>query len=1188
MRAFSFSKTLCVVLTAALLLTSAPFVSAPPSAHAASPPSGVDYNSVSFVDASYGWIAGTKGTIIRTRNGGANWQTLSTGTTRDFVAVSFVDRQKGWALTSDAWVYRTQDGGESWQRMSRPKWRSSDLRSGAVGYDLHFTDEQQGFMVARAYAPDSGFQDVLGLIFRSTDGGQHWSEPVFEGPDHKHPDDSMPAGDAILRAVDFASSTHGWVVGVDRHNSRYRPVVMRTTQGGAKGQWTSAGTGIPGTADLFGVSFADTQVGLAVGRKITVSSDGKPVHAGGAIYKSVNGGKDWTEKTSGTSSLLRDVFMLDAQHAWAVGEGGTIRRTVNGGDSWTTGLVQTATVSLRSAQVIGSPSALKGWLAGASGRVRITTDGQHWYAPVPQTTGPPIEGLTSGTHPSSATWYQGSEPVTFEWDEPVWDSEVVGYSTSFSQDSAAVPNDEVNLLGAKNTGSTDDGPKADGTWYFKVKAKDEIGLWGPVASWTLRVDATAPTGAIDINGGAEVTALTEVDVASDIDFGPSGPAAEAMRFSVDGGATWPDSWQPFASEVSLTLPDGDGAKTVHAEFRDAAGNVSATLSDTIVLDTSKPAITSLTSSTHAPQTAWHKARDVELTWDAYAPAGVAGYSYSWSTDLAVEPDTNVDTTGTTHSIPGVADDTWYFKVRAQDIHGTWGPPVSRTVRIDGTSPSATIVIDGGADYANSAEVTVASAVEWGPSGPHAAEAMKYRVDDGQWSDPQPFASESTLTLTGGDGSKTVYVEFKDGAGNTATVSGEITLDTAEPSGTVTVEKSATFDSTGEVDVSWMVEPGESGWHADGAMSFSTDGGVTWSPWEPYADSKTLVLPTSPGSWAVTVQFRDGAGNIGTLIGTLEILPPVIEVAGNDRFLTAIEASIRAYPDGLDKGGKRTVVIATGMNWPDALGGTALAGALDGPVLLVGSTLSGAVANEIRRLDAERAIVLGGTGAVSETVESSLETLLGQDNVERLDGADRYQTADKVALRTIAEGDPGYDGTAFVATGANFPDALAAAPLAAAEGWPLFLANPATGLTSASKAAMGRVDRVFVLGGEAVVKPETESYLVGRFGDDKVKRLAGVDRYETAVVVANHAVTKEGHVWDRVGITTGENFPDALAGGVVQGKAGSVMLLTNTATLNTRTAQALSANKGSIDTVTFFGGTGAVSADVRAAVAGVLQ
>ncbi len=305
--------------------------------------------------------------------------------------------------------------------------------------------------------------------------------------------------------------------------------------------------------------------------------------------------------------------------------------------------------------------------------------------------------------------------------------------------------------------------------------------------------------------------------------------------------------------------------------------------------------------------------------------------------------------------------------------------------------------------------------------------------------------------------------------------------------------------------------------------------------------------------------------------------PMLPIAGADRFATAIEASRLAYPHGAE-----TVVIATGMNWPDALGGTALAGAVDGPILLtMPDALPAAVLDEIDRLWANNAIILGGEAAVSAAVEAALEEKLGEENVERIWGPNRYATADAVALEVIELLDTEYDGTAFVATGGNFPDALAAAPLAAAQKWPLFLANPATGLSAATVAAMADVEDALILGGEAVVSASVETQLDSELSGD-VTRLWGADRFATAVAVAEYAVDEAGHGWNRVGIATGMDFPDALAGGVLQGRAGSVMLLTTPTALNTHTQTALSGNADEIDTITFFGGANAVSNAVRTA------
>jgi basic membrane protein A and related proteins len=123
-------------------------------------------------------------------------------------------------------------------------------------------------------------------------------------------------------------------------------------------------------------------------------------------------------------------------------------------------------------------------------------------------------------------------------------------------------------------------------------------------------------------------------------------------------------------------------------------------------------------------------------------------------------------------------------------------------------------------------------------------------------------------------------------------------------------------------------------------------------------------------------------------------PPFINIQGMSRFDTAVAASLEAYPLG-----SAYVIIATGRNWPDALGGTALAGALDAPILLSEPTsLPTATRTEISRLGATHAIILGGTGAVSAGVQNDLATM--GLSVERIAGTTRYQTADAVALRTI--------------------------------------------------------------------------------------------------------------------------------------------------------------------------------------------
>ncbi|MHB9003631.1 MAG: cell wall-binding repeat-containing protein, partial [Coriobacteriia bacterium] len=249
------------------------------------------------------------------------------------------------------------------------------------------------------------------------------------------------------------------------------------------------------------------------------------------------------------------------------------------------------------------------------------------------------------------------------------------------------------------------------------------------------------------------------------------------------------------------------------------------------------------------------------------------------------------------------------------------------------------------------------------------------------------------------------------------------------------------------------------------------------------------------------------------------------IAGATRYDTAIQASRQAFPTGAP-----AVVIATGLNWPDALGGGALAAAVGGPVLLTDpASLPLSVAAEIRRLGAGKAYVLGGTAAVSTSVEQSLRGLLGTSNVTRIAGSSRYQTAEAIALAVAARtaGSPAFAGGAFVTTGANFPDALAATPLSTATRRPIFLVGP-QGIAPSTWDAMRRcgVDEVIVLGGTGAVSSAVENALTKSFGTSNVHRLAGANRYATAVDVATYGVDRFGLSWDGLAIATGASFPDA--------------------------------------------------------------
>ncbi|HEY3317578.1 MAG TPA: cell wall-binding repeat-containing protein [Coriobacteriia bacterium] len=313
----------------------------------------------------------------------------------------------------------------------------------------------------------------------------------------------------------------------------------------------------------------------------------------------------------------------------------------------------------------------------------------------------------------------------------------------------------------------------------------------------------------------------------------------------------------------------------------------------------------------------------------------------------------------------------------------------------------------------------------------------------------------------------------------------------------------------------------------------------------------------------------------------------IPIQGRDRTETAVAASKAAFPRLAD-----TLVVCTGWNWPDALGGGALAGVYGGPLLLTRPTaLSSGVASEAIRLDARNVVLIGSEEAVSADVESALRALTVNGhglNVTRIGGKDRFETAAMVASTTVAvmrARGRTYDGTAFFTTGYNFPDALAAAPLSAKRGWPVLLVRPSEvpSATDAAITAIG-VRRGIVLGSESAVGKNVADALAPRLASPP-ERLSGPDRYITALEIARFSAQPgNGLGWDGLAFATGDNFPDALAGGVMQARLGSVLLLTPTAELRQCARAELAARRAEITAVRYLGSTSALSERTRAGVA----
>ncbi|PKQ36814.1 MAG: hypothetical protein CVT59_10905 [Actinobacteria bacterium HGW-Actinobacteria-1] len=281
-----------------------------------------------------------------------------------------------------------------------------------------------------------------------------------------------------------------------------------------------------------------------------------------------------------------------------------------------------------------------------------------------------------------------------------------------------------------------------------------------------------------------------------------------------------------------------------------------------------------------------------------------------------------------------------------------------------------------------------------------------------------------------------------------------------------------------------------------------------------------------------------------------------------------------------------VVVTTGMNYPDALAGATLAYALDAPILLAGGNgLSAAALAEVERLGADHAILLGGKNVVPDAVKSQLAGVgVPLANIERIGGVDRYDTARLVAVRVRAVLGGGPVSTAFIATGANFPDALAAAGVAAKLGAPVLLVKPTSvpAATASALTALGVTDTI-VLGSSAAVSDPVMASL------PSPQRIGGDDRYETARMVADWSIdgSGAGFVPQEVVVATGQTFPDALASGVYAAMSDAPTVLVN-GDVPDPTNGFVTTRKAQIERFTVIGSTAAVSTDVERVLVGLLR
>lgn len=168
-----------------------------------------------------------------------------------------------------------------------------------------------------------------------------------------------------------------------------------------------------------------------------------------------------------------------------------------------------------------------------------------------------------------------------------------------------------------------------------------------------------------------------------------------------------------------------------------------------------------------------------------------------------------------------------------------------------------------------------------------------------------------------------------------------------------------------------------------------------------------------------------------------------------------------------------------------------------------------------RVDTIKKQVCGTTNGLSPFAVGKLQTT-------RVAGGDRYETAVKISQRQF----PGTSSVVYLVTGEKFPDALAAGVAAVRDNAPVLLSYSST-LPPATREELVRLqpERIVVVGGPAAINAAVENQIIDAVPTATIERVAGRDRYDTAVLLSKRSTVVPG---GRVYFGSGESFVESLA------------------------------------------------------------
>jgi len=401
----------------------------------------------------------------------------------------------------------------------------------------------------------------------------------------------------------------------------------------------------------------------------------------------------------------------------------------------------------------------------------------------------------AGDVPSGIAWYQlsydGESWQTYELSEP--------YHSHFG------------------TGVQLEIPLIQGSRTFWAKAIDAVGNESAAYSGTTIVDYEPPSGTITINSGDEFTNSRQVTLSLNVSDNLCPSSSLFMHFSNDG-VTWSGYEQYDATKDNWWLCTEEldyGEKTVYAQFKDLAGNISPACCDTI---------------SYGPVPTGEIIIDNNAVWTGnYSPV-ILSLLATNVTEMAIWNDDPAYTPNEYDWQPYVSSKQWRLSVGDGEktvyvkYRGTGGETQAYdSINQDNTYPTGSMLTNGvGSALSGSREVTLSLSASDNYSG---VAWMRFQNDGGSWTPWESYQETRSWLLTPGEGEKGIAVQFKDRAGNQSnTYRNGVWLDVCPPAGWVEINGGDDFTNSDVVTLDAHVE-GE-GYSMPEQFS-STQGDISW-------------------------------------------------------------------------------------------------------------------------------------------------------------------------------------------------------------------------------------------------------------------------------------------------------------------------------------------------------------------------